>query len=394
MVRTTLFRNYWTLSIALAAALYLTACQPIQAPPAQNATIPASAESAEPAAMEDHTIAEGLNGPQGILVDADGAIWVIDAGLGGEDDLTFVAPGEGPVTGKYGESARVVRIDADGTTTDVAMLPSIAAGQDIIGGARLALLDGTLYATVGQWYGGLGDRPANLAAVVTVGEDGITEVANTWEIENGQNPDPHTVDTHPYGIAAGPDGMLWVADAGANDLLKLDPATGEAELVAVFAGLPGPFPNPERGDAMETDPVPTGVAFDADGNAYVSLLTGFPFIPGSAKVMMVDADGTVSDYATGLTMLTDIRTAPNGQMYAVQFGIFGEQGPTPNSGAIVRIGEGDTSEIVAAELSFPTSLDFDSDGNAYVTINGVGAPGSGAVMMLPGLTEREGTPLQ
>jgi sugar lactone lactonase YvrE len=371
-------------------AMLLAACQPIQAPPTQNATVPAAAE---PAPMEDHVMAEGLNSPQGILVDPDGTIWVIDSGLGGEEDLDFIAPGVGPVTGKVGETGRVVQIAADGTTTEVATLPSIAAGQDLIGGARLALLDGTLYATVGQWYGGLGERPANLAAVVEVGEGSITEVANTWEIENEQNPDPNVVDTHPYGLAAGPDGLLWLADAGANDLLKIDPATGEVELVAVFAGMPGPFPNPGRGDAMEVDPVPTGVAFDGDGNAYVSFLSGFPFIPGSTKVVMIDAEGNVSDYATGLTTLTDLRTGPDGQMYAVQFGIFGEQGPTPNSGAIVRIGEGDTSEIVADGLSFPTSIDFDSAGNGYVTINGVGAPGSGAVMMLPGLTDRSGTPL-
>ena len=389
-----MFHHSRILCAALGGAIFLSACQPIQAPPAQNATIPVSAETTEPASMEYHVMAEGFNGPQGILVEPEGAVWVIDAGLGGEDDFDFIAPGEGMVTGKFGESARVVQIAADGTQTDVALLPSIAAGQDIIGGARLALLNGTLYATVGQWYGGLGERPATMAAVVAVGAGSITEIANTWEIENEQNPDPNIVDTHPYGIVVGPDGMLWVADAGANDLLKFDPTTGEAELVAVFDGLPGPFPNPGRGDAMEVDPVPTGIAFDADGTTYVSLLTGFPFVPGSAKVVAVATDGTVSDYATGLTMLTDLRSAPDGRMYAVQFGIFGEQGPTPNSGAIVRIGEGDTSEVVVDGLFFPTSIDFDSDGNAYVTINGVGAPGSGAVMMLPGLTDREGSPLQ
>lgn len=385
-----MFHHFRILCAALGGAIFLSACQPIQAPPAQNATVPAAVE---PTTMEDHVMAEGFNGPQGILVDPEGAVWVIDSGLGGEDDFDFIAPGQGIVTGKFGESARVVQIAADGTQTDVAQLPSIAAGQDIVGGARLALLEGTLYATVGQWYGGLGERPATMAAVVEVGTGSITEIANTWEIENEQNPDPNIVDTHPYGLVAGPDGLLWVTDAGANDLLKFDPATGEAELVAVFEGLPGPLPNPARGDAMEVDPVPTGIAFDADGSAYVSLLTGFPFVPGSAKVVAVDADGNVSDYATGLTTLTDLRTGPDGQMYAVQFGIFGEQGPTPNSGAIVRIGEGDTSEVVVDGLSFPTSIDFDSDGNGYVTINGVGAPGSGAVMMLPGLTEREGSPL-
>jgi hypothetical protein len=136
---------------------------------------------------------------------------------------------------------------------------------------------------------------------------------------------------------------------------------------------------------MESDPVPTGVTFDDDGNIYVSFLPGFPFLPGSAKVVKVTSDGQVTDYANGLTTLTDLRTGPDGEIYAVQFGMFSEQGPAPNSGAIIRVKEGAASEVVIDGLSFPTSIDFNADGDAYVTINGVGAPGSGAVVMYAGL---------
>jgi DNA-binding beta-propeller fold protein YncE len=372
--------------LLLAALLVgsLSACQPIQPAAEEAAATPPAAEEGAPA--EPPTLATGFNGPQGVLVDPEGNVWVIDSGLGGDDEIPFVAPGVGPVTAKLGESARVVKIAPDGSQTEVAALPSIASGQDLIGGARLALLDGNLYATSGQWLVEAGpDRLPNLGAVVQIGDGAVTEVAETWSIENSDNPGGFAVDTHPYGLIAGPDGLLWVADAGANDLLKVDPATGAVELVAVIPGLPGPFPNPARGDAQESDPVPTAVAFDADGNAYVSLLSGFPFLPGSAKVLKVTADGAVTDYATGLTTLTDLRMAPDGQMYAVQFAIFGEQGPTPNSGAIVRIQEGAASEVVAEGLSFPTSLDFNAAGDAFVTINGVGAPGSGAVITLTGL---------
>lgn len=372
-----------SLLIALLAGS-LSACKPIQ--PEAGGAVATPPPVAEAAPAELPTLATGFNGPQGVLVDPDGNVWVIDSGMGGEEEIPFLAPGVGPVTAKVGESARVVKVVPDGTQTEVAFLPSIASGQDMIGGARLALLDGNLYATTGQWVAEAGpDRLSNVAAVVQIAEDGVTEVAETWTIETTDNPGDFAVDTHPYGLAAGPDGMLWVADAGANSLLKVDPSTGDVELVAVIPPLPGPFPNPDRGDAQESDPVPTGIAFDAEGNAYVSLLSGFPFLPGSAKVVKVTADGTVSDYATGLTTLTDLRMAPDGQMYAVQFAIFGEQGPTPNSGAIVRIQEGDASEVVAEGLAFPTSLDFNAAGDAFVTINGVGAPGSGAVITLAGL---------
>lgn len=197
------------------------------------------------------------------------------------------------------------------------------------------------------------------------------------------------LDSNPYGLTAGPDGKLWVTDAGANTLLKVDPASGEIELVAVFDGLPGPFPNPARGDAMEVDPVPTAVAFDGAGNVYVSLLPGFPFLPGSARLVKVSADGQVSDHATGLTMITDLRAGPDGELYAVQIGQFTEQGPVPKSGSIIRVKEGDGSEVLVSGLSFPTSLDFDEVGNGYVVINGMGAPGSGELLRFAGLTAME-----
>jgi hypothetical protein len=109
--------------------------------------------------------------------------------------------------------------------------------------------------------------------------------------------------------------------------------------------------------------------------------------------MRVSSDGQVSDYATGLTMLTDLRTGPDGYMYAVQFGQFTEEGPSPNSGSIIRVKAGDASEVVVSGLSFPTSIDFNADGDAYVTINGVGAPGSGEVVMFSALTTMAGSPL-
>ena len=341
------------------------------------------------------SIGSGFTSPQGVLVDADGNVWVVDGGTGGEDDVDWMSPDSGEVEpGKMGETAQVAMITPDGEQTVVANLPSIAIGSDFLGGAGIALLDGELYVTVGQWLGELGDDRLPLeAAVARVNADGtVDEVATTWDAEI-DNPDGTVVDTHPYGLTAGPDGLLWVADAGGNDLLTVDPATGEVTVVAVFDGIPGPLPNPNRDNAMESDPVPTGVAFGDDGTVYVSLLGGFPFVPGSTKVVTVDADGNVEDYATGLTMLTDLRMGPDGNLYAVSFGQFTEQGPIPNAGAIVRIMEGDASEVVLSDLSFPTSIDFNSAGDAYITINGVGAPGSGEVVMVAGLTDLPGTPL-
>jgi DNA-binding beta-propeller fold protein YncE len=343
---------------------------------------------------EGTTVATGLNGPQGILVAPDGSIWVADSGMGGEEQIgTTGAPGEeSPIL--FGQTARVVQIAPDGTQTVAATLPSIAFGQEIAGAARLALLDGTLYVASSFWIDAAGMESRPLAAVVaSVAGGQATEVADTWAFEVSDNPDPYILESHPYDLEVGPDGMLWVTEAGGNALLKVDPASGEIQLVTVFAGLPSPVANPNRGGAQESDPVPTGIAFDASGNAYVSFLPGFPFLPGTAKVVQVGSDGAVSDYATGLTMLTDLQSGPDGMLYAVSIGQFTEQGPVPNTGAVLRIQEGEASEVLLNGLSFPTSIDFDDAGDAYVTLNGVGAPGSGQVARFDGLTSMTGSSL-
>ena len=332
-------------------------------------------------------IVDGLNGPQGVLAVEDGSVWVIDVGLGGDQEVDI--GGLDPNTNEiiratFGNTARVIRVTPGGEPQLVATLPSIFLGSDIVGGARLALLNNEMYATAGVWQGVASEEALpDTAAVLRVLQGSVQEVVPLWKLEKEQNPDGFVLESHPYGLTAGPEGYLYVAEAGANALLQVDVANRTAEVIAVFEGIPGPLPNPYRGGALESDPVPTGVTFGADGRIYVSLLPGFPFLPGSAKVVVVDPlTGTVEDYATDLTMLTDLRTGPDGELYAVRFGIFTDEGPIANSGAVIRIGEGETSQDVITGLPFPTSVDFDINGNAYVVINGasVGVPGRGSVV--------------
>ncbi len=338
-------------------------------------------------------VASGLNGPMGVLVTSDGNVWVIDTGVGGDEKLELLSPTTQQLTAaSYGETSRIIRIAPDRSVTEVATLPSVWMGPgDSFGGARLVMLEGTLYATSGarstDW-----ELPwSKMASVVRIQNGQITVVGDLWEIESTQNPDGFSpIESNPYGLAVGPDRNLWVTDAAGNTLLKVDPSTGAVELVTVFESLPSPIPNPLRGGEMVSDPVPTGVTFH-DGNMYVALLPGFPFVPGSAKVVRVTSDGDVSDYATGLTMLTDLRTAPDGGLYAVSLGRFTEQGPVPNSGAIIRVEEGAGSQEVLTGPSFPTSIDFSAAGDAYVTINGLAEPGKGEVVMYKGLAAKAGT---
>lgn len=350
-----------------------------------------SVRNRQVAAQEQYVVvADGLNGPMGLLLDDSGTLWVIESGMGGDTEVAF--PNRDTGTAQMGETAQVITVAGDGTKAVVTTLPSVATSEGLVGGARLAALNGKVYATVGQW---LGEPTAeagipNMGVVAEIQPGSATAVASTWDFERAENPDGLQTDSHPYGLTANPDaGLLWVADAGGNALLSVDPISGTVSLVTAFAGLPATEPNPARNNEAASDPVPTAVVAK-DGKLYVSLLSGAPFTPGSAKVVTVEADGTVSDYATGLTMLTDLRLGPDDQLYAVQFAEADANGPTPNSGALVRIAEGTGSTVVLSGLAFPTSVAFTPAGDAYLTLNGVGDPGSGQVVMYPGLATTGG----
>jgi glucose/arabinose dehydrogenase len=224
-----------------------------------------------------------------------------------------------------------------------------------------------------------------MASVVRLRDGTAAEFATTWEIEKRDNPDGGAIETNPFDLTVGPDSALWLTDAAGNTLYRIDPETGALELRAVFDVVPGPEPSVARGGAREVEAVPTAVAFDGRGNTYVALLSGLPFVAGSGRVVRVSEDGSIRDYATGLTMLTDLVTGPDGLLYGVSIGEFTDQGPVPSSGAILRIREGTESEAILSGLSFPTTVVFTKGGDAYVAINGIGEPGSGQIVTYPGL---------
>jgi len=344
---------------------------------------PASAQDASPAAEAAApalppgcaVAASGLANPRFVVVE-DGIVYVTLAGSAG-DEAVFAEAGEGtpeptePIT-MYGASGSVAAILADGSVTEVATgLPSFTFGTEVVGPAGIDIENGIAYVATGGVGPATGTVPARAgrAAVWSIdlqsGEATVVADLETYEIEN--NPDPWHIDSDPYGLVIGEDGMIYVADAGGNDIVKVDPATGETSVLAVIPGLPGQQPNPDRGDAAEIDAVPTGLALAPDGGLYVSLLSGGPFFPQTAALMHVAMDGTVTTVATGLTMLGDVTVAPDGSIYVVTMSenFIDPAGPAP--GAIVKINEDGSNTPVITGIPFPNGIAFDGEGNAYIT---------------------------
>lgn len=364
-------RYLWT-TVALCALLAAFGCSPPESAPAEEVT-----PTGPPAPV---VVADNLNGPIAVLVEDDGSMYVSESGSGGDSTFDVPMPDGSAMSLSWGDSARLIHVDASGTQTVVAMLPSFVVPEGAIGTGRFAVKDGVTYVTSGAWGALPVERPANMAWVLRLADGAVTEYVDAWAVEDRDDPDPANKESNPFDLTVGPDDALWMTDAAANALYRINPETNALERKAVFAMMPSPIPNPARGNAMEMEPVPTAVAFDPDGNVYVSLLTGIPHVPGASKVVRVAPDGTVTDYATGFSMLTDLVAGPDGQLYAVSLGEFTGSGPTPSSGALFHVEPGTASVPLLTGLSSPASVAFTAAGDAFLTVNAIGAPGTGQVV--------------
>lgn len=348
-------------------ALGVTLALPSAALAATEADTAASARSGT-------AMASGLANPRFLVVDGDGTLYVSEAGAFREE-----GPASAEVLAKRGTSGRVTKIDAAGTQSVVAS--GLLEGDP----AGLAIKDGTLYLAMG----GLGPATASAPAQeldgsvvrIDAASGRVEKVSDILAYEKEHNPDGLGVDTNLFGMALGADGKLYVADAGGNALYRVDPATGQRELVATFAGLPAQEPNPRRDGKSERDPVPTGVAVAPDGSVYVGLLGAEP-VPGGTKVVRVASDGSVRDAATGLTFVGDVTVGPDGNLYVTEIasGIdTSKEEPVPLPGRVLRVLADGTKQVVADGLAFPLGTAFNRDGDMYVAVNAI-SPSDGQVL--------------
>ena len=174
-------------------------------------------------------------------------------------------------------------------------------------------------------------------------------------------------DSNAYGLAIGPDGALYLTDAGANVVLRYDQTLGVLSVLTAFPDLPNPTP---IGPPF-VNTVPTGIV-SADGRLYVSILTGFPFAEGLARVYAVEMDGTFAVHHGGLTALDDLARDPrDGALTVLQHATFGFAPPPPGwrpeTGRAIRLDDGAT---LASAFSFASGLAYDAAGTLYVATLG------------------------
>ncbi|MCC6805538.1 MAG: ScyD/ScyE family protein [Anaerolineae bacterium] len=330
--------------------------------------LPVFAQDAMP-----NAIASGLSNPRFVSYDADGNLWIAEAGNGGElvipADPNAPEGAPGSTEASAGLSSQVSMVAADGTqSVAVPWLWSVATPSEQLGAMAAYSTGDALWLVMSGGGPGpqpyLGDYVLKLTNVN--GFWRITDSIDLYANEAANNPDgADPLDSNVNSLAWDANGTLYIVDTGANTVYTWTEADG----LSVW-------------HSWTDDPVPTAIDFAEDGTAYVSFL-GTGIAPGAGHIEHISADGSeVLETFGGLTAVTDVAVGQDGNVYAVEMlTIFGEQGPDMMSGAVVMV-NADGATPVAEGLLLPYGLAQAADGSWAVSIGTLAGPGNGAVIKL------------
>lgn len=340
-------------------------------------------------------VASGLESPRGIAFGPDNSLFVVEAGVAGDDCVEVPEP---PAFGDpilcFGATGAVTMV-ADGVQDRVVTgLPSHRTGGQITGAQDIAIDDsGQIFVTIGYaqdpaYRDDLVDMANLMGQLVSVNHDGtVSPVADLALHELDTNPEPTGGDhSNPFGVVMHDSGFIVVDSAG-NDLLRVAEdgsistvATFPPQMVEVPAGS-----DDEPATMVPMASVPTSVAIGPDGAYYVGEFAGYPFVPNMSRLWRVVPGQAPEVFATGFTAVIDLTFDDDGRLYVLEavrdgLGAIDPTNPSTLEGALIRLEtDGTRTTLVNAGLLFPTSVAIGPDGMVYVTNNGI-VPGQGQVV--------------
>jgi sugar lactone lactonase YvrE len=332
-------------------------------------------------------LASGLDSPRKLSFGPDGALYVAEAGRGGTG-ASIPSPSRPGVSLSYGATGAITRIQDGVAQRVVTGLPSLAApdGTEAAGVNDIQFdRDGNAYAIVG-----FGSDPANrdslhvpdFAQLIGIdrfdGGASWTRLSDFGAYEQANNPDGQSIDTNPFALLIH-NNTVYVADAGGNDLLSQRAFASQPTLEAVFPNQP--TTDPRTGKTVSRQAVPTSVAAGPDGALYVGELTGGPFQAGTAQVFRLNAKDQPEVYAGGFTNITDLAFDKSGGLYVLEYDADGI-GTGSDAGALIYVSpDRKTRTTIDDQLTSPTGLALDVNGDIYISNKGAVA-GQGEVLRL------------
>jgi hypothetical protein len=343
-------------------------------------------------------IASGLDNPRGLAFGPEGALYITEAGRGGNGaDGHCIESIEFGGQGCFGLTGAVTRLWEGQQERIVTGIHSIAnpdTGGLAAGPHDIAFDGQDAYVVVGGCFAGpLGGSCGEL---IRLEPDGTwTTVADLGAYEIANNPDgsPPPVTFNPYAVLSLPDQdksharsvarqSRIVADAGGNDLLRIDPK-GEISTLAVFPQrlvTAPPFLGLPPGTQVPMQSVPTSVAHGPDGALYVGELTGFPFPLGAARIYRLVPGEEPQIYAEGFTNIIDLVFEDDGSLLVLEHAknslLSADQ-----TGALIRLKpDGSRTTLASTGLIRPTAVVIGFDA-LYISNCGVCA-GGGHVLRL------------
>jgi hypothetical protein len=352
---------------------------------AHGGTGPSSAST-----VHMRVFASGFNNPRGLTFGPGGNLYVAEGGLGGSHSTVGrcrqAAGAAAPYTGSSHSrvlGGRIAKVTPSGHVSTVAKaLPSSqtspALGSLVSGVSSVAFIGHRMYALLAG--AGCSHGVAHIPnGVIRVHHDGSWKmIANLSRFQRHhpvKNPDDEDFEPDGtwYSMAAF-DGVLFPMDSNHGELDRVTRRGHISRVMDISAKV---------GHVVPTALLPIG------GNArnpamFIGNLGVFGPPDGTVpneSVYRLTRAGHLAVRATGLEQVLGLARR-NGVLYALEMSST-PGGPTPGTGAIVRVRRGAAPETVVSGLTFPTGITVGPDGAFYVSNQGFGfGAGEGQVLRI------------